>query len=159
MKKLCILLALLLTLTGCGAAETFETLANVCGENQPEPKEVVLSAPEDAQVIGGTDGRLYLCDGYDIAVETLAGTDLDATLRQVSGFGADDLTVMETVQTELSRYEWVWTAAGEGGDTVCRSVVLSDGDYHYCVTVSAPAKAAGSLTDTWNALLASVTLG
>ncbi len=158
MKIICCLMAVLLLLTGCSTAETFETLADVYAEGAAEPKEVVLTVPENSQVISSAAGELYLCDGFDIAVEILAGDSLEDTLRQVSGFGPDDLTVMETAQMGLSRYEWVWTAAGEGGDALCRSVLLDDGSYHYCITVMAPAAEAGKLTAQWQALLGGISL-
>ena len=154
MKKLCILLLCFLLLTGCTAAETFETVADVYGEqNLSEPKQVLLSIPEDAQVIAGDGGMLYLCDGYEITVETLQSGDINATLRQLTGFESDDLTVMETAQMGQNRYECVWTAAGEGGDMVGRVAVLDDGCYHYCVTVTGTAENA-SLQETFQTLMA-----
>lgn len=154
MKKLCILVICFLLLTGCTAAETFETVADVYGEqNLPDPKEVLLSIPEDAQVIGGDGGKLYLCDGYEITVETLQSGDINATLRQLTGFESDDLTIMETAQMGQNRYECVWTSAGEGGDMVGRVAVLDDGCYHYCVTVTGTAENA-SLQETFQTLMA-----
>lgn len=154
MKKLCILLLCILLLTGCAAEETFETVADVYGEqNLPEPKEVLLSVPKDAQVIAGEEGVLYLCDGYEITVETLSSGDINETLRKLTGFESDDLTVMETAQMGQSRYECVWTAAGEGGDMVGRVAVLDDGCYHYCVTVTGAAENA-SLQETFQTLMA-----
>lgn len=156
MKILCVLLGAILLLTGCAAAETFETIADVYGEQQmPEPRQVVLNIPKDAaeQAIVGACGTLYLCDGFEITVETHAAGDINATLRHLTGFESDELTVMETAQLGLSRYECVWTAAGEGGDTVGRAAVLDDGNYHYCVTVMASAENTGKLQETWNDLL------
>lgn len=153
MKKLCILLTCILLLTGCTAAETFETIADVYGEqNLPEPKEVLLSIPEDAQVVAGDSGMLYLCNGYEITVETMESGDINATLRQLTGFESDDLTVMETAQMGQNRYECVWTAAGEGGDMVGRVAVLDDGCYHYCVTVTGSAENS-ALQETFQALM------
>ena len=156
MKKLCVLLAAVLLLTGCAAEETFETIADVYGEqNLPQPKQVVLTIPEEAaaQAIVGSSGTLYLCDGYEITVETLSAGDINSTFRQLTGFETDDLTVMETAQLGFSRYECVWTAAGEGGDMVGRVAVLDDGNFHYCVTVMAGAAEAGKLQSTWKDLL------
>ena len=129
MKKLCILLLCVLLLTGCAAEETFETVADAYGEqNLPEPKQVMLSIPEDAKAVAGERGVLYLCDGYEITVETLQSGDINETLRQLTGFESDELTVMETAQLDQSRYECVWTAAGEGGADKC---VRIDGEGHH----------------------------
>ena len=160
MKKICALLFVCLLLTGCAAAETFETVADVYGEqNMPEPRQVVLSIPEDAQVLAGEQGVLYLCDGYEVTVETLSSGDINATLRQLTGFGSDDLTVMETAQLDQNRYECVWTAAGEGGDMVGRVAVLDDGCYHYCVTVTGAAEDAHKLQETFRELLSGFRIG
>ena len=159
MKKLSVLLLLCLLFTGCAAAETFETVADVYGEqNIPEPRQVMISIPENAQVVSGEQGMLYLCDGYEITVETLSGGDINETLRQLTGFGSSDLTVMETAQMGQNRYECVWTAAGEGGDMVGRAAVLDDGCYHYCVTVTGAADDA-SLQETFRTILASFSTG
>jgi len=162
MKKLCVFLLLCLLLTGCSARETFETIDDVHGE-QPlaAPREVVLTLPENAaaQAIQSDYGQLYFCDGYEITLQTVPAGNLDATLRKLTGFGSDGLTVVETGLTENARYECVWTAAGEGGDMVGRAVVLDDGQYHYCLTAMAGADKAGRLRETWQSLFDSFTLG
>ena len=50
---------------------------------------------------------------YEILVETMASGDLDATLRSLTGYTADRLTVIRTQQNDADRYDFVWTAAGE----------------------------------------------
>ena len=159
MKKLSVLLLVFLFFTGCAAAETFETVADVYGEqNIPEPRQVMISIPENAQVVSGEQGMLYLCDGYEITVETLSGGDIYETLHQLTGYVSSDLTVMETAQMGQNRYECVWTAAGEGGDMVGRAAVLDDGCYHYCVTVTGAADDSG-LQETFRTILASFSTG
>lgn len=156
MKKLCLLLGCVLFLSGCGAAETFETIGDVyAGQETAQPRQVLLEIPDEAaaQAIQSEDGTLYLCDGYEITLQIMAAGDLNRTMRSLTGFGSDALTMIETGLTEAARYECVWTAAGEGGDMVGRAVVLDDGAYHYCVTVMAGAEEAGSLRDTWQTLL------
>ena len=160
MKTICVLLAVMALLTGCAAAETFETIADVYGEqNMPEAKQVVLAIPENAQAVVGSSGTLYLCDGYEITVETLSSGDINETLRQLTGFESDELTVMETAQMGLNRYECVWTAAGEGGDVVGCAAVLDDGSYHYCVTVMGNAEDGAKLQETYRQLLEGFSTG
>jgi VCBS repeat-containing protein len=65
---------------------------------------------------------------------------------------------MHTKQAETDRYESVWSAVGEGEDQVGRLVILDDGNYHYAVTVMAPAETAGELTKTWQKLLNSAVI-
>lgn len=159
MKKCCLILMAALLLSGCAAAETFETLGDI--DMSPvlrEERSVLLTVPQEAQILQGDTGTIYLCDGYEVTVEVLSGGDLNGTLQNLTGFGTDDLTVIETAAADVGRYECVWTAAGEGGDVVGRVVVLDDGAYHYCVTVQSGAEDALSLQETWQEIFDSFRL-
>ncbi len=159
MKKLCFLFVFVFMLVGCQATPTFETTEDVYApQPQSAPRQVGLEIPEGVQTIAGENGKLHLCDGYDITVQTFASGDLNSTVQQLTGFAPDALTMLQTVASGVKRYECAWTAAGETGDTVGRAVVLDDGQYHYCVTVMSDAAAAGELTTVWQALLGSVQL-
>ena len=143
-------------------AETFETV----GDDLLQPvmgqiRQIDLDLPESAAapVMNEDDGgKLYLCDGYVLTVQTLDGGDLNRTVRNLSGFSVEDITILETHTQGIKRYDWVWSAAGEGGDQVGRAVVLDDGSHHYCVTVMADEQTAGSLDDQWTRLFATVAL-
>lgn len=161
MKKLWGLLALVLVFTGCAAAPTFETvgddaLAPVMGQS----KQVLLDLPSDATVgaVNQDGSRIYWCEDYDIAVQTLPGGDLERTMKTLTGFSLGVLPVMQTQYGAVKRYEWVWSAVGEAGDRMHRAVLISEGEYHYCVTLSTAAENAGMLDDCWTQLLASVTI-
>lgn len=146
MKKTVIFLLMALLLTGCGAAETFETVADehLLAVSAPVC-ETSLKLPEEAemQVMQNDDGKLYLCDGYALTVQTLPGGDLDRTISGATGFSRANLQVMETRQGEVKRYEAVWSAAGEGEPQVGRVCVLDDGSYHYVLTAMTDASVAG----------------
>lgn len=155
MKKLCVLIAIALLLCGCGVEETFETVADeMVLEVLAQPREILLTLPEETLLpaMETDSGTLYLCDGYDVAVQTLEGGDLDATVRQITGFGCDDLTIMETVAGECACYEFVWTAATDLGEQVGRAMILDDGSYHYVVTATAPAENAEEYQEMWNGM-------
>ena len=160
-KKWIIMGLCMLLLTGC-ASTTFETLGDVDHQPAvaPAPRETVLQLPQEAalSVWEGEDGRMYLCPAYTIYVQTLEGGDLEQTIRTLSGMPAEKLTVVESRCGDHRRYEWVWTAAGEGGDAVGRCAVLDDGNFHYAVTVMAASGDAGGLTEEWNRLLSSFCL-
>lgn len=160
MKKVSILLALLLLLTGCGGNEVFERVEDVYAPVAETPKKLALSLPKDAAVatVSGSSGTLYLCDGYTVAVETLSGGDLNRTFKTITGFSSDRLTVMAREKDGITAYRCVWTSAGEGGDQVGRSLILDDGAFHYAVTVMASASDATVLQDAWQSLFQSVTL-
>ena len=158
---ICGLLAAAL-LCGC-AAPALETVSDVYVTQPPgEMRTIHLELPEDAAeavMEGGSGAKLYLCDGYELRLQTLYAGDLDAALRSVTGFGEERLTVMKTRDGEFDRYDCVWCAAGEGGDQVGRTAIWDDGDYFYCVTALADAEAAYGFTPVWQQILDSFTAG
>ncbi len=161
MKKLCIVILACLVLCGCTAAPTFENVEDVYAKDPvPEPRQILLEIPAEAsaQVLQSDSGKLYLCDGYEVAVQTFFAVDLEQTMRAVTGFGTEGLTVMETSTSEIDRYECAWSAAGEGGDTIARAIVLDDGDYHYCLTIMAPSGNVSKLSSQWQSVAASFRL-
>lgn len=158
MRKMWAVLMTALLLCGCGAEETFETVGDEMVQSaMAQPKEILLTMQEDTVLPAmETDtGMLYLCQDYDVSVQTLDGGDLDRTLRAVSGYGRDDLSVMQTSSGTCECYEFVWTAAGEFGEQVCRGMILDDGAYHYVLTTMADADIAGEYREMWNALFES----
>ncbi len=162
MKKFGFLLCLLLLLSGC-AAESMETVSDDLAQSVMAPaQEITINLPDHAAspVVDKDDGdRLYLCDGYVLAVQTMDSGDLDRTARSLSGFGRDSLTMLQTQTGQCKRYEWVWSAAGEGGDQLCRATVLDDGSYHYCLTAMADASEAGALEEQWDQIFSSFAVG
>lgn len=160
MKKWMYFLIAALILTGC-AAPTFETLGDVAhvGGQASLPRQILLALPVDAAVLTatGTD-MLYTCTDYTMSLQTLPSGDLSATVRALCGYEADQLTVLQSQCGDHGRYDWVWVAAGEEGDVLCRGAVLDDGNFHYSLCVSADADAAADLTDDWNELFQSFCL-
>ena len=160
MKKWTVLLTLLLLLSGCSAEKDFETVGDVYAPVTLTPREVMLTLPSDAavQTLGSDAGKLYLCDGYTVTVQTLQGGNLEETIRSVTGFSSDRLTLLETQKDGFSSYSCVWSAAGEGGDQIARTVILDDGNFHYAVTAIADSNTAGQLSETWLNIFRSVSL-
>lgn len=151
MKKCMLVAAVMLLLSGCGAEETFETIGDV--QAQPVSatvQQVLLELPEDAQLQTaqetGTD-KLYLGEDYTVSLQTLEAGDLDATLRATTGYGADQLTLMQTDASDGKRYHCAWTTAGEGQTQVCRTCIIDDGSYHYVLTVMLSEETAGQLRE------------
>ena len=163
MKKWWICLCFMVFLTGCAAAETFETVADDLIQPVMAPAaQIGLELPESASTqtaLGSDSDRLYFCDGYTVTVQTLDRGDLERTAKNLCGFDTDSLKIVETVNDGKKRWDWVWTAAGEGGDAVGRAAVIDDGNYHYCVTVMADAEEAGNLEAEWTELFRSFHIG
>ena len=158
MVKLCVMIVLALICSGCGAQQTFETVSDeMVLSASAQPCKILLTLPEETLLpaMETDSGMLYLCDGYDVAVQTLESGDLDATVRLVSGFSSSDLTVMQTISGTYPCYEFAWTSAGELGEQVGRAVILDDGSYHYVVNTVAPAKHAQEYREIWNGIFES----
>ena len=161
MKKWWLLLMICAMLSGCGAEETFETVSDEILEVAAVPRQVmVVLPPEAAAPASESDaGTIYICDGYEIMLQTLTGGDLDATLRTVSGYGREELTVVESRQGDYKRYDLVWACAGEEGERIGRGAVLDDGSYHYVLCVLSDADRVQEYEEVWSALFSSYSLG
>ena len=147
-------------ITGC-STPVYETMGSVVhvGQQEDTPRSVLLDIPQEATVltVSGTD-MLYACDGYTMSLQNLPAGDLAATVQTLSGYSPDRLTVVQSRCGDHDRYDWVWVAAGEGGDVLCRAAVLDDGKFHYSLCVMAQAGAVPDLSQNWNDLFASFCL-
>ncbi len=138
MKKYLVMGIFLLMLTGCGREAVMETIADVpIAPAAAQPRQVQVDLPDDvvAPVLAEEGEQIYLCNGYEIVIETLASGDLSGTIQSICGYEPEDLTVMTTQTEGTSRYEFVWASAGERGDRLGRAVVVDDGNYHYCMSI------------------------
>lgn len=158
MKKWWIIVLFAVFLTGCVNVGELETMDDDFVMPEAVPGQILLSLPADAgeeALCGTTDRQLYICENYTIGVQTLPGGDLKRTLQSVTGFDPSALTVVQTRKNGLDSYQTVWTAAGEGGDQLCRAEILSDRHYHYVLSVMADCALAKELTEPWQSLFES----
>lgn len=140
MKKGWILITLAagLLLWGCTAEPTLETVADEWVQSvMAQPRQIQVDLPEGAlaPVLDSDSEQVYLSDDYEIIVETLSAGDVNATVEHLSGYSRDNLTLMQTQQGDVDRYEFVWASTGEDGERLGRAVILDDGNYHYCMSV------------------------
>lgn len=148
-------------LCGCAATQTYETVSDVWQEGeQPAPRSVLVELPGESAlpVMEHDGGRAYVCNDYEIYIQTMPGGDLGATLEAMSGFAPEKLTVLSTSQEDISRHEFVWATAGEAGDLLGRGVVLDDGNYHYTMTVLRSAEKEESSSVVWDGVFSSFRL-
>lgn len=161
MKKLWIMVPLVLLLWGCAAEETYETVADeILQPVMASPRQILVNLPDDAvtPVLEGDQEQVYLCEDYEIVLETLSAGDLSATVRHLSGYEKEELTVMQTSSDGVERYEFVWVSAGEKGDRIGRAVVLDDGSYHYCLSALRDADTAQTSQVVWSDVFGSFQL-
>ena len=160
MRKLAMLLVMILVLSGCGAQETFETVADEIVQSvMAQPREIWLSVPEDSAMpaMESENGCVYICKDYEVAVQTLESGDLNATVQLVSGFDRDRVTLLKTNQNGAERYDFVWTCAGES-QQLGRAAILDDGNYHYVVSATIDASLMEEYQEIWNGIFESFTL-
>ena len=162
MKKIAMALMLCLLLSGCGAKEILETVADDI-PLQPvmaQPAQISVRLPDNAvsPVLESDTQQLYLCEDYEIAIETRSSGDLAGTITALTGFDPEKLTLMHTSPEGVDRYEFVWAATGEDGDRLGRGVVLDDGSYHYCMTVLRDAENPKKSQVVWSDVFSSFSL-
>ena len=158
MRKWVGLVLVLLMLTGCGSRETLETVADEqVVPVMAQPKQIRVTLPGEAAMptVESDSGRLYLCRDYEIMLQTLSGGDLNATLQSVTGFEREQLTILETLRSDMPCYEFSWACAGESGDRVGQGILLDDGAYHYCMTVLWDAEKTEDLQIVWSEIFSS----
>ncbi len=161
MKLCCLFLVIALLFCGCGQEETFETVSDELVQSvMAQPREISVRLPDNAAapVFESDSQQVYLCEDYEIFIETLSSGDFPATVRSISGYDPSQLTILETQQQDVTRYEFVWASAGEEGDCLGRGVILDDGDYHYCMTVLRPAAVTEVSSVSWDDIFRSFTL-
>lgn len=153
MKKCCLLLLMILSLAGCKAEETMETISDELAVPviaQPGRISVELPGETALPAMENDNGRIYICNDYTITIQTLEGGDLEKTLQTMTGHKKEDMTVMETFHGGVDRYEFVWASAGEGGDLIGRGVILDDGNYHYSMAVLLEAEGTEKTQVNWD---------
>lgn len=134
---ICVLLSVFL-LCGCQGEETLETVADEwLVPVMAQPREISVQLPEELlmPVLKQDSRQLYLSDGYELMLDVQDAGDLADTVRNICGYETENLTVIETIQDNADRYDFVWTAAGETGEQLGRGAILDDGNYHYCLSV------------------------
>lgn len=157
MKKMICLMMLALMLQGCAAQEVFETVDDEYVQVMlPAAARISLQLPDDqAQAVmeNDADQIIYLYEDFSVCIEIASAGSIGQTLKEVTGFELENLTVMQTMSDGCRRYQCAWSSAGENGDQVGRACVLDDGYYHYVITVMGGEDAAGEKTAVWQDLL------
>lgn len=160
-KRMLLGLLPLVLLVGCGSQETFETVSDELVQTvMASPRSISVRLPDEAvaPVLESDSQQVYLCEDYEITLENLSSGDLNETIRHLTGFERDALTVMQTSQGDVDRYEFVWVSAGEEGDRLGRAVILDDGNYHYCMSVLRDAVSSEDSQILWEDVFASFCL-
>ena len=160
MKIIVLILAALL-LSGCQGQETFEYVTDeLAVPASVQPREVHFFLAEDPAMpaMESDGGKLYLCGDYDVMIQTREGGDLEETVKDVSGFSSEELTLIQTASGDVDRYEFVWTSCAEDGELIGRATILDDGNYHYVLSATVGAEKIEEYQEIWNGIFESFTL-
>ena len=154
-----ILLAALLA--GCGKTEVFETVHDDMVQSvSVHPREVFFDLAQEPVMpaMESDSGTLYLCGDFDVVVHTCQSGDLQNTVKEVSGFLPEELTLIQTENGDVDKYEFVWTSATDLGQQIGRATVLDDGNYHYILSATVDAELMEEYQEIWNGIFESFQL-
>ena len=161
MKKFLLILILPMLLAGCGSQTTMETISDEPVQPVAAPMhQVLVELPKEAAAptMETPEGKIYICNDFTVSQQTFAAGDLTKTVKNISGFEPNDLKIMQTDWENAKRYDFVWTAAGESDQQICRACILDDGSYHYVLTATADAAKGGALQAVWREMFDSFRL-
>lgn len=155
MKIVSCLLLLAVLLCGCSGAEpAWETVDDVLPSEpvsswQEEAYTITVGVPAEAALLASSNGwNLYATETGDCEIQTGAflASSLDSAVRQLSGYDADRLLIIETTRFDLPEYQFAWYTDREEGGYLCQADLVMDGMRCYAVVCSR-AEAAGSAYD------------
>lgn len=160
MKMIAVILLTAL-LVGCGKQEVFETVHDdMVQPVSVQPREVFFDLAQEPVMpaMESDSGTLYLCGDFDVVVHTCQSGDLQNTVKEVSGFLPEELTVIQTGEGDVDKYEFVWTSATDLGQQIGRATVLDDGNYHYILSATVDAELMEEYQEIWNGIFESFQL-
>lgn len=165
LKKLCVFVCvcILALLCACRAEPQWETVDDEVvlevSAMAPKPFIITFGIPSDAvqQALEDTAGRLYVQEGgdYEIRSDIISAVSLDGAMRQVSGFGETELTVLETTRCGLPEYQFGWYSTSDEGSFVSRASMVRDGGYYYALVFSVREGMGSTYDDCAEAVFAS----
>ena len=159
--KIVAVFLLAVLLTGCGKAVVYETVTDEAAQSvSAQPREILFDLAQEPVLpaMESDGGTLYLCGDFDVMVHTCQSGDLSNTVREVSGFLPEELTVIQTGTGDVNRYEFVWTSATDFGQQIGRATILDDGNYHYILSATVDAELMEEYQEIWNGIFESFQL-
>ena len=138
-----VVVCLVVLLCSCSAQVQWETVddeAIAVSSVEEEPYVITFGVPEDVNLdpISNGNSSLYVQkDGeYEIFSDTFTASSLDEALRTVSGFGAEELDVVETQRFGLPEYRFAWASSSDEGEYLSQASLVEDGSQYYTLIFS-----------------------
>jgi len=153
MKQVCLVL-LFLVLSGC-TAPVWETVedempAVAVSSWLEDAYTVQFGIPETVNLQEEREGwQVYGTEDGSLEIETriFLTSGLESAVRTVSGFEAEELTILQTSRFGLPEYQFAWVAQTEQGSRLYRADLVLDETDCYAVICSRP-ESAGNDHDT-----------
>ena len=98
----------------------------------------LLEQKEGWQLYGTADGSL------EIETRTFLVSGPDSAVKAVSGFEAEQLTILQMSRFGLPEYQFAWVSQTEQGSRLYRAELVLDGTKCYAVICSRPEEAGDS---------------
>lgn len=158
-----LVLSAALLLAGCSAAPAaWETVDDEIVEASgplEEPYIITFGVPTDVDDPPVTDGSrcLYVQkDGdYEILSDVFTARNCGEAIRQLSGFEAAELDVLETERFGLPEYRFAWASESDEGTFVSQAALVEDGSYYYALVFSVREGLGGQYADCAEAVFSS----
>ncbi len=146
-------------LCGCRAEPDWETVDDDAVLQVSAMVEPPYGVPDDASMepLSAKNRSLYVGENgdYEIFSDALSAASLDDAIRQVSGFGETDLSVLETTRFGLPEYRFAWASSSDEGEYVSQASLVKDGDYYYALVFSVRQGLGGKYDDCAEAVFSS----
>ncbi len=145
MKICSLLLCLVLLLSGCSAAApVWETVDDVmpaqpAGSWLDQASTILIGVPEGLELLASADGYCLYGDpsgDYEVETSIYLASSLDSAVRQLSGYDADRLLIIETTRFNLPEYHFAWYSETEEGGRLNQADLVLDGTSCYAVVCS-----------------------
>ena len=139
MKIVLLLSLLVLFLTGCGArVETWETVEDTVAvtESASPVYDIIVGLPEAALTDETDNSRRYETEYLQVETSMFQAKDLNDAVHYLSGFEAENLTILQTTRFDLPEYQFAWYCQTEEGGRLCRADLVMDGTTCYGVVCS-----------------------
>lgn len=140
---LVLLLSLGAALCACRAEPDWETVDDAAVPVMAPasaPYIITYGVPDDTTMepLSAKNRGLYVAENgdYEILSDVVTAATLDDALRQISGFGEDDLEIVETTRFGLPEYRFAWSSVSDEGEYVSEASLIEDGDYYYALVFS-----------------------
>jgi len=159
--KMLILLMIVLILTGCSPAQVYETVTDeLVVPVSAQPREIRFDLAQEPVLpaMESDGGQLFLCGDFDVMVQTLEAGNLSDTVYRISGFLPEELTLIQTGDADVDKYEFVWTSVSDSGHLIGRATILDDGNYHYVLSATVDAQLIEEYQEIWNGIFESFKL-